>query len=50
MVNSPVMENGRKNNRARTHNIKRKNSRAENNNELKRENEEICCTEACVIF
>ena len=44
------METGRKNNRARTHNIKRKNSRAENANELKRENEEICCTEACIIF
>jgi hypothetical protein len=50
ILNSPGMETGRKNNRARTHNIKRKNSRAENANELKRENEEICCTEACVIF
>ena len=50
MLNSPVMENGRKNSRARTHNIKRKNSRADNNNELKRENEEVCCTEACIIF
>ena len=48
MFNSPEAENNRKNSRTRTHNIKRKNSRVEN--EVKKENEEICCTEACYIF
>lgn len=53
ILNTPERETGRKNNRTRTHNIKRKNSKIENedgNNKLKKENEEICCTEACVIF
>ena len=48
----------RKNIRSRTHNSKRKMSRIEENknniddvnNELKRENDEVCCTEACFIF
>ena len=48
MLNSPEAENNRKSSRTRTHNIKRKNSRVEN--EIKKENEEICCTEACYIF
>ena len=50
ILNSPIAENGRKNSRLRTHNVKRKNSRIENENELKKENEEICCTEACIIY
>ena len=50
ILNSPIAENGRKNSRMRTHNVKRKNSRIENENELKKENEEICCTEACIIY
>ena len=50
VFNSPVVDNARKNSRARTHNIKRKTSRNDDNNELKRENEEVCCTEACNIF
>ena len=52
MLNSPVMENGRKANRYRTHNLRRRNSLPDNDkeNELKKENEEICCTEACIIF
>ena len=50
VLNSPIAENGRKNSRLRTHNVKRKNSRIENENELKKENEEICCTEACIIY
>ena len=48
MFNSPETDNNRKNSRTRTHNIKRRSSRVENN--LKKENEEICCTEACFIF
>ena len=51
MFNSPEIGNNRRNSKARTHNIKRRSSRIENNvNELKRENEEICCTEACIII
>ena len=50
VLNSPIAENGRKNSRLRTHNVKRKNSRIENENELKKENEEICWTEACIIY
>ena len=49
ILNSPINESGRKNNRTRTHNVKRKNSRIEND-ELKKENEEVCCTEACIII
>ena len=48
VLNSP--EKSRKGNRSKTHNnYKRKSTRGENN-ELKKENEEICCTEACTIF
>ena len=48
VLNSP--EKSRKGNKSRTHNnYKRKSTRGENN-ELKKENEEICCTEACTIF
>ena len=51
MFNSPEIGNNRRNSKARTHNMKRRSSRIENNvNELKRENEEICCTEACIII
>ena len=51
MFNSPEIGNNRRNSKARTHNIKRRSSKIENNvNELKRENEEICCTEACIII
>ena len=43
--------NNRRNSKPRTHNMKRRSSKIENNvNELKRENEEICCTEACIII
>ena len=49
ILNSPINETGRKTNRTRTHNVKRKNSRIEND-ELKKENEEVCCTEACIII
>ena len=45
--NSP--ESGRRNNRTRTHTVKKKNSRYEND-ELKKETEEVCCTEACIII
>ena len=47
VLNSP--EKSRKGNRSRTHNNKRRSTRVDNN-ELKKENEEICCTEACTIF
>ena len=51
MFNSPEIGNNRRNSKARTHNMKRRSSKIENNvNELKRENEEICCTEACIII
>ena len=51
MFNSPEIGNNRRNSKARTHNTKRRSSKIENNvNELKRENEEICCTEACIII
>ena len=51
MFNSPEIGNNRRNSKPRTHNTKRRSSRIENNvNELKRENEEICCTEACIII
>ena len=51
MFNSPEIGNNKRNSKARTHNMKRRSSRIENNiNELKRENEEICCTEACIII
>ena len=51
MFNSPEIGNNRRNSKARTHNMKRRSSRIENHiNELKRENEEICCTEACIII
>ena len=51
MFNSPEIGNNRRNSKPRTHNMKRRSSRIENNiNELKRENEEICCTEACIII
>jgi serine/threonine protein kinase len=49
ILNSPINETGRIINRTRTHNVKRKNSRIEND-ELKKENEEVCCTEACIII
>ena len=49
ILNSPINETGRITNRTRTHNVKRKNSRIEND-ELKKENEEVCCTEACIII
>ena len=49
ILNSPINETRRKTNRTRTHNVKRKNSRIEND-ELKKENEEVCCTEACIII
>ena len=48
ILNSPINETGRKTNRTRTHNVKRKSSRIED--ELKKENEEVCCTEACIII
>ena len=51
MFNSPEIGNNRRNSKPRTHNMKRRSSKIENNvNELKRENEEICCTEACIII
>ena len=51
MFNSPEIGNNRRNSKPRTHNTKRRSSKIENNvNELKRENEEICCTEACIII
>ena len=51
MFNSPEIGNNRRNSKTRTHNMKRRSSKIENNvNELKRENEEICCTEACIII
>ena len=51
MFNSPEIGNNKRNSKARTHNMKRRSSKIENNvNELKRENEEICCTEACIII
>ena len=51
MFNSPEIGNNRRNSKARTHNMKRRSSKIENNiNELKRENEEICCTEACILI
>ena len=51
MFNSPEIGNNRRNSKPRTHNMKRRSSKIENNvNELKRENEEICCTEACIIL
>ena len=48
----------RKNNRSKTHNNNRRRSRFESNktlnnninNELRRENDAVCCSEACIIF
>ena len=47
ILNSPAVSS-RKNSRMRTHNIKRKSSKFDND-ELKKENEEVCCTEACIV-
>lgn len=49
ILNSPINETGRKTNRTRTHNVKRGGGGVEND-ELKKENEEVCCTEACIII
>lgn len=47
ILNSPAVSS-RKNSRMRTHNIKRRSSKFDND-ELKKENEEVCCTEACIV-
>jgi serine/threonine protein kinase len=46
--------NGRKNSRHRSsnhnHNNNRRNDSKENENKIPKDNEEVCCTEACIIF
>ena len=49
MFHSPDVGHKRSS-KSKTHNVRRKSSIHKNNDELKRENEEICCTEACVIY
>ena len=48
--NSNNFINGRRNSRHRSSNHNRRKNGKENDNSLRKENEEVCCSEACKIF